>query len=131
MTIIIDGMDQAKFSVPRNNRQNKTKDEESLIRPPMHVVGTWIHGAGLHVTIAEPDLAKDSNQNQECIARALNAYFARASRLPLNLHIRSDNTCREGKNQFMCMFAAALVGRCVFKTVALEFLTKGRTLLST
>ena len=71
MVIVIDGMDQAKFRCPRMQGP-PTKDSDDLLRPAMHVTGTWVHGAGLLLSVSEPDLAKDSNFNQECLARALN-----------------------------------------------------------
>ena len=96
MCIMIDGMDQAKFAIPRDPRFVKTKTSESLIRPHMHVAGTLIHGFGLLVTIADPDIPKDSNHNQECIGRALNTVFEQVGSLPLFLHVQADNTSREG-----------------------------------
>ena len=125
MCLFIDGMDQSKFFVPRDPKFVKTKTSETLIRPHLHVAGTWIHGAGLHLTVADPDMPKNSNHNQECIARALNEFYAKAGSLPLNLHIQSDNCSREGKNQYLVVFASVLVSLSVFKSVSLEFMTKG------
>jgi hypothetical protein len=88
MTIILDGMDQSKFRIPHLLHQTKTKDSELLIRPPLHVVGTWIHGAGVFLCAAEPDCPKDSNQNQECLGRALNEFYAAAGSLPRNITIQ-------------------------------------------
>jgi hypothetical protein len=125
MTVMIDGMDQAKFLIPRDPSQQKTKESERLIRPAIHVTGTLLHGAGLFLTCAEPEVPKDSNQNMECLARGLNDFYRRAGSLPLNLHVQADNTCREGKNQYLALWAAILVSRRIWKSVSLEFMTKG------
>jgi hypothetical protein len=103
MTVMIDGMDQAKFRIPRDPSQQKTKESERLIRPAIHVTGTLIHGGGLFLTCAEPEVPKDSNQNMECLSRGLNDFYRRAGSLPLNLHVQADSTCREGKtNTLLC-----------------------------
>ena len=125
MTVMVDGMDQAKFRIPRDPSQQKTKESERLIRPAIHVTGTLLHGAGLFLTCAEPEVPKDSNQNMECLARGLNDFYRRAGSLPLNLHVQADNTCREGKNQYLALWAAILVSRRIWKSVSLEFMTKG------
>ena len=92
----------------------------------MHVIGCLIHGFGLLLAASEPDLAKDSNCQIEIIALALNRLYGRCGVLPLHLHIQADNTCREGKNQYVFIFAAVLVQLHVFKTVSLCFLRKGQ-----
>ena len=42
--MIVDGMDQAKFRLPRILK--KSKGVEKLIRPALHVQGAWAHGFG-------------------------------------------------------------------------------------
>jgi len=125
LCVMIDGMDQAKYRCPRDSSKQKTKTSEKLPRPALHVTGTLIHGAGLRLTVSEPDLPKDSNQQAECFARGLNDVYEESGQFPLHAHIHMDNTSREGKNQFFFMFVALLVLMGTFKSITLQFLRKG------
>ena len=49
LCIAIDGMDQAKFRVPRRIVQSKAFAK--LLRPALHVHGCWAHGFAYHHTI--------------------------------------------------------------------------------
>jgi hypothetical protein len=58
----IDGMDQAKYRVPRNLKANKAFD--GLWRPQLRLVGVTVMGEVECYLIMDPDLPKDSNM--EC-----------------------------------------------------------------
>ena len=51
-----DGVDQAKFRVPRCT--TKTHSFDKLIRPALHVQGAWCEGFGYHFAVADADLKK-------------------------------------------------------------------------
>ena len=51
-----DGVDQAKFRVPRCAM--KTHSFDKLIRPALHVQGAWCEGFGYHFAVADADLKK-------------------------------------------------------------------------
>ena len=51
-----DGVDQAKFRVPRCT--TKTHSFDKLIRPALHVQGAWCEGFGFHFAVADADLKK-------------------------------------------------------------------------
>ena len=51
-----DGVDQAKFRVPRCTM--KTHSFDKLIRPALHVQGAWCEGFGYHFAVADADLKK-------------------------------------------------------------------------
>ena len=86
---IIDGMDQAKFCVPRLRDRIVTKVFEKLNRPRLQVIGTWIHGFQLALLIALPTMPKTSEVVMECIARGLNCIYAKYHSLPKCLHFNS------------------------------------------
>ena len=125
LCIAVDGMDQAKFRVPR--KLTITKAFERLLRPAMHVQGCWAHGAGYALAVADADMKKDSAGNVEVIARMIDSLFRRWKSLPLGLHLQQDNTSRECKNQKTLKFAIGLVAKGVFRWITLGFLITGHT----
>jgi hypothetical protein len=121
----VDGMDQAKFKVPRILRQTKSLD--SLIRPALHVQGAWAHGFGYHMAVMDADMKHDTNNNVEVISRMLEQIFRTHKGLPLGLHLQQDNTSRECKNQKILKWAVKLVSLGVFRWVTLNYLIVGHT----
>ena len=61
----------------------------------------------------DTDIPKDSNMNMSLIARALDLVqeklHARGLPMPQNVWIQADNTCREGRNQWLWNFCSWLV----------------------
>jgi hypothetical protein len=125
LTFIVDGMDQAKFRVPR--QKVRSHAFETLLRPALHVQGIWAYGAGYHMAVSDADAKKDTVSNCEVIARMLDEIYDRYDTLPAGLHLQQDNTSRECKNQKMLKFAVALVSLGVFRWVTLAYLITGHT----
>ena len=125
LCIAIDGMDQAKFRVPR--RLIKSKAFETLTRPALHVHGCWAHGFGYHLAVSDQDCKKDTVSNIEVLSRMLEQIYTTHKGLPLGLHLEQDNCSRECKNQNMLKWAIKLVGLGVFKWITLAYLRKGHT----
>lgn len=127
IAITIDGMDQAKFKVPRNLASSA--EFESLWRPQLHVTGAICHGHLECYFIMGTDQAKDSNMNATVIARTLDLVKQKLSphALPQNLVIQADNTTRESKNQFFALFLSYLVASGKFSVSELQFLQVGHT----
>lgn len=121
----VDGMDQAKFRLPRVFV--KTKCLDSLIRPALHVQGAWAHGFGYHLAVMDPDMCHDTNNNVEVISNMLEQIFKGHRGLPMGLHLQQDNTSRECKNQKILKWAIKLVSLGVFRWVTLNYLTIGHT----
>jgi hypothetical protein len=121
----VDGMDQAKFRLPRVHITSKALD--TLIRPALHVQGAWAHGFGYHMAIMDADMKHDTNNNVEVISRMLEQIFVTHKGLPLGLHLQQDNTSRECKNQKILKWAIKLVSLGVFRWVTLNYLTIGHT----
>ena len=81
----VDGIDQAKFRVPRQNQKSHGMD--TLIRPALHVQGCWAHGFGFHFAVADQDLKKDTTTNVEVIARMSESIYRKHGGMPLTLTI--------------------------------------------
>ena len=66
LCVMADGMDQAKFKIPKQRRE-KTKAMEGFFKPPIHVGGVWCHGHAFQLHACTPDVPKDANTNIEAI----------------------------------------------------------------
>lgn len=125
LTMIVDGIDQAKFRMPRQKVRSHAFDR--LLRPALHVQGAWAHGAGYHLAVSDADCKKDTVANCDVIARMLENIYKRYGSVPMGLHVQQDNTSRECKNQKMLKFAIGLVSLGVFRWVTLAFMVTGHT----
>ena len=126
LTIMQDGMDQAKVKTPRV-ADRYTKLLSSLYRPMLHLAGSWIHGHRLNLYISDPDLKKDSETSIECLCLSLQSLFSELRSFPLGCVLQQDNTYREGKNQFMAAFMIILVAINVFRFCVLGYLVVGHS----
>lgn len=120
---------QAKFRCPRNFLHAKSL--ESKWRPQCHVTGILIPGHLEGYFILPPDVRKDSNLQCTLLARACDLVMARLQRagheMPETLIIQCDNTCREGRNQWLLAFQCYLLFRARFSCVCNNFLMVGHT----
>lgn len=123
--LIVDGIDQAKFRIPRILQKGHSLDK--LLRPALHVQGAWCHGFGYHLAVSDADMKKDTNNNVEVIARMLSELCTAHGGLPASLHLQQDNTSRECKNQHMMCFAAKVVALGVLESITLAYLITGHT----
>ncbi len=123
--LAVDGMDQAKFRVPRIFC--KTHELEKVVRPALHVQGAWAHGFGYHLAVMDADMRKDTNNNVEVISGMLEQIQVTHGALPLGLHLQQDNTCRECKNQKVIKWACKLVALGVFQWITFGYLIVGHT----
>ena len=90
--IRVDGVDQAKFRVPRV--LTKTPSFDKLIRPALHVRAAWCEGFAYHFAVAGADMQKDSNNNLEVIARLIYDMYQKYGALPLAISLIQNNTSR-------------------------------------
>ena len=129
LKIDIDGMDQAKFRVPRNVSNASAMKE--MWRPALHVVGVICWGLYEAYILMEPDIPKDSNMQCTMLCLALSWAFKmlseRGLKVPLHLVIQADNTCRETKNNPFLLFCSLLVTWGIFKSVSVNFHRMGHT----
>lgn len=128
LTCIMDGMDQSKLRTPRFQGRI-SKMAEALFRPTLHLAAVWIHGKKIHLPISDESLKKDSTTQLEQLARALSDLVADVGSggLPLGCMIQQDNCFREGKNQFVLLFALILTIAGAFRWTGLSFLRTGHS----
>jgi hypothetical protein len=98
LSIIIDGMDQAKCCYPRHPH-HKAKDLDNMQRPRLHVNGCFMHGLEVLVMVSRADFPKTTNVTCEIIAHMLTRARARGIDLRrVKLHVQLDNTSSSNKN---------------------------------
>lgn len=112
LCVIIDGMDQSKFSWPRGQCV-KTKELASWSRPRCHVIGAILHGHGIYFAVTRPDIPKDATTHCELIAYILTRLVKDEglSLEDVSLSIQCDNTPRELKNNVVLTFLGSLVAK--------------------
>lgn len=112
ITLIVDGMDQAKFAYPRHPCFTG-KQWSNFTRPRAHICGVRVHGYGMFFSCSRADTPKDSSFHAEIISRCLtlvqqkfNLKFSQ-----MHLHIQSDNCVRETKNNSIARWCSLMVSR--------------------
>ena len=69
VVIIVDGLDQAKFRLPRLDTQGRIpKAMEELHRPALHVAAAWALGCTIQFFVGDEDLPKNSETQCEMLA---------------------------------------------------------------
>lgn len=79
-TIVIwmDGMDQAKWSIPRFKGLRASKQASAFVRPRCKLQGLWVFYMSMSFYVMDSTLPHNSNATVETLARALEDVFAQA-----------------------------------------------------
>jgi hypothetical protein len=128
-SLVIDGMDQAKFRCPRNLPAAKLFAD--LERPTLHLCGVIAAGHAENYWVTDGDVKKDSNTEVDMVARAIDdihvSCLKRGMPMPKHLNVLADNCSREMKNQYTLMFGCWLVATGAFASVTFNYLVKGHS----
>ncbi|XP_052260757.1 uncharacterized protein LOC127864907 [Dreissena polymorpha] len=105
MSIIIDGMDQAKTNLPHFAGRNP-KNLHAVDLLHTHVTGVLSHGhGGFHAYVDINEYPHDPNLTINIILKELlRQAKANNNFLPPNLFIQADNCWRENKNRYVFAF---------------------------
>ena len=117
LTIIIDGMEQAKTNVPLICQQ--TKSTQNLWRMRTHLTGAQIYMKAEKGKMAF-DLLQwphDSNLTISVLLAILQQVRSKLGALPKIVYLQLDNTSRENKDKYLLSFLAHLVDLKLFKKV--------------
>lgn len=126
VTLIIDGMDQGKFGLPRHKSVN-TKALSGFQRPRLHVAAAICHGHFISAYVTDGDLCKDSNTSMEMLSHCLDMLGGRISLHTCDLVIQCDNTYREVKNNHIFRWAAAVVSCGLVRSLTVSSLRSGHS----
>ena len=127
ITIILDGMDQAKFMWPRSPIF-KSHAWDSFSRPKLHIMGVICHGFFCDIYIADADVRKSGSTTCEILGHVL----TRLAKLGVDLasahiNLQLDNTARENKNNIVFKTLAIWVCAGLLGMVTVNFLRTGHT----
>ncbi|CAJ1443835.1 unnamed protein product [Effrenium voratum] len=130
--VCLDGMDQAKFKLPRHKQAQSGKVWETLHRPALHNILVLIHGVCECYFLMNLDQKKDSNcQCTVLCGRAIDIAAtllqSRNMCLPSHWVIQADNTPREGRNQWLALWAGHMVASARAASISLCFYRVGHT----
>ncbi|CAE7328154.1 unnamed protein product [Symbiodinium necroappetens] len=126
ITMIVDAIDQAKFSCPRSPIFGHSF--EKYCRPRLHVWGLICHGWCAHVAVSDADTSKGASTLVDLVLFALERLRRRGARLQeFELNIQLDNTASCNKNNTVMAMAATLASLQLVAVVRLTFLRVGHT----
>ena len=96
---IQDSMDKSKFKLPRYSESIVPKALEQNVRPECELTACVVHGRGIFVYIADPDLSFGSNWTIEVFCQSLQVCWERAQQFgdtwPRHCKLFADNTPKE------------------------------------
>lgn len=127
ITVILDGMDQAKFAWPRSP-EFSSHEFDSFNRPRLHVWGALVHGWFTALTISHADVSKGGSTTCEVlsvICTRLKALGVDMSQVHLNIQL--DNTSGSNKNNSVLSWASTQVQAGHLSSCTLNFLRTGHT----
>lgn len=126
-----DGMDQSKWSIPRERSDRMSKAFQVFDRPRAKVHSVWVHYHELMFFVCDPRTSADSNLVIECASRALERVWEKCRttnrQFPQELVVWCDNTVRESKNMQMLQFMSWLILRMRFRFTSLQMSLVGHT----
>lgn len=132
VSIIMDGMDQAKTTLPHFPRTPKYMDEKQCIE--YHLMGTLVFGYGLRGCYVDWSVKQqfpdDSNALLTSLERTLRRVqktrLDRSEPMPEVLYLQLDN-CSSNKNHWLLAYAFWLVHMGILQKVKISFLLVGHT----
>ena len=125
--IILDGMDQAKFSWPRAPFFS-SHEFDSYHRPRLHIWGALVHGYGLFMTVSHADVFKGGSTTVDVLMIILDHLMQIGLDLrDYHIHIQLDNTSGSNKNNTVLLWAGAMCAAGLLGSCALGFLRVGHT----
>ena len=126
-SVIIDGADQAAYSMPHFAMLDKDTAGAQRIRN--HLFGAIVHGRALYGFSYLDNCKHGTNLTIEALHRVLIKEWIRGGkeRLPRVLYLQLDNCSKQNKSQYLIAYLGLLVGWDVFEEVILSFLPVGHT----
>ncbi len=131
LVMMLDGMDQGKFALPRDPGLRGAASVEKYLRPRMKLHGCWVFGWTLELRVLDETARHDSACIIEIVSQALERVAVISVQtgrtMPHTLVIISDNTVREAKNQHVFKQMAHLLSKHKVRLVGVFFLRAHHT----
>ena len=127
MSMIIDGMDQAKLDMPHFARASKGNAK------PLgnSLIGVLVHGVEFKQFLVSHAMKGGGNEMMTVLTTTIielqEDYRSAGKKWPDVLYLQLDNTCKDNKNKALMTYLSELVKMGVFKKVKCSFLYVGHT----
>ena len=119
LCIMTDGMDQAKFQLPRSPGLVSAYRTSKLVRPRLAIHGCWAFNVCLRVGVLDETHPHDSSTVLELLLQtiedAVRIFKERGQKVPDTLVLVGDNTVRELKNQYVLSMCSNLTAHTKFR----------------
>ena len=123
-----DGMDQAKWCIPRLREHTLAKEMGKFQRPRLKLHAVWVQQTGLYLNFVDPRQSSDATLIIEAACLALERVAELLEgKLPSHMSIMCDNTVRENKNNSLMRFISWAVCRYKFKSANIQMARVGHT----
>jgi hypothetical protein len=125
LSIIIDGADAARYSLPYFRSASHLSDAAWKLK--VHILGAIAHGRDTYAFLLPSHIAQGNNVTCEVLRRVIDDVRKQEGKLPPILKLQLDNTAKQNKSRFLIGFCQHLVDAGVFKYIELNFLPVGHT----
>ena len=127
ITMILDGMDQAKFAWPRSAFLSAHQFDK-FHRPRLHITTALVHGHGIFTFVSHADIKKSGSTTCEQLAIVFSKLAQSGVHLrETDLHLQLDNASGSNKNNTVLKWAASQVMSGNIRSVHVCFLRCGHT----
>ena len=134
ISLIIDGLDHSKLRFPRAELVMSSKEVSSFIRPNLDLQACLAHGYGIFCYLTWPTVHKDSNATADMLSNVMRQICQREQSdgssfdcRCTELHLQSDNTTRETKNNTTLRLLSSWVGGSLLKRAVFSNLMTGHS----
>ena len=131
LVLSLDGMDQAKFAIPRDPLLKAAAAVAKWQKPRLKVHGVWCFGHLLDVKIMDETFKHDSacviQLISECLEKVAEHCKSLKRPMPSNMVVLADNTVRENKNQHLFKYMSLLCAKNKMRCASMLFLRAHHT----
>ena len=115
--LVKDGMDQAKWALPRLREFVNAKELGRYQRPKVKLHAVWCHSIGLHVYVVDPRQGSGANTICETASRSLEKVAAKmGNKMPHHMLVMCDNTVKESKNATVLSWMSTMIAKHRFRS---------------
>eukprot|EP00435_Cladocopium_sp_Y103_P043325 s2636_g12.t1 len=127
LTLIIDSMDHAKWSLPRTAAM-AAKQFNNVVRPHMECCAVIVHGHLVCVAFAEHHIVKGADFTCELLVHVMHKLTQSGLDLrDYEVNIQSDNCTKETKNNSTCRLLAYLTSRRAIRRARMHYCMSGHS----
>ena len=125
LSIIIDGADASRFSLPHFAHQSHTSAEAWQLRT--HIIGAIAHQRDTYAFTCPSHIAQGHNVSIQVLKEVLLDIKTKEGKLPPKLCLQLDNTTKQNKGRFLFGYLAYLLHMGIFQEIEVAFLPVGHT----